>query len=73
MTGSAYIKVLNRKLSKKQSQLKILSQRKYNPFSYSSYRAYYLHEEIKLIKKIIKDAEDVETRYKWHKNNKISK
>ena len=54
MTATTYVKILEKRLGKKELRLKEYAKRNYLPFSIRDYNAYYLQEEIKFIKNIIK-------------------
>jgi len=53
MTQSAYIKTLIKKLNRRQDAIKKLSQKRYKPYSFKDYNAFYIQEEIKFIKNFI--------------------
>lgn len=55
MTKEAYIKILLKRIERKEESLNELSKRRYNPASYKDYNAFYIQEEIKFIKAMIKE------------------
>ena len=49
MTPAAYRKILEKRINARKKTLGKLSKKRYNPFSYSDYNAFYIQEEIRFI------------------------
>jgi hypothetical protein len=57
MTKNEYVKILKKRVESKKKRLKKLSEKRYNPFSYTDFNAFYIQEEIKFISGIITQYE----------------